>query len=76
MNLIAFAGHPLTQAPQEMHFSGWKTILSPMSSIAPTGHTEAHPMHWMHLEWLISIGMGSRIIEKLFKMGVAGGKMW
>jgi hypothetical protein len=69
MNLIAFAGQPFTHAPQEMHFSGWKTILSPMSSIAPTGHTEAHPMHWMHLEWLISIGMERRIIENYLKGG-------
>jgi hypothetical protein len=50
MNLIAFAGQPFTQVPQEMHFSGWKTILRPSSSIAPVGQIDAHPMHWMHLE--------------------------
>ena len=45
INLIAFAGQALAHAPQEMHFSGWKTILRPSNSIAPVGHTDAHPMH-------------------------------
>jgi hypothetical protein len=70
--LIAFAGHAFAQAPQEMHFSGWKTMRRPINSIAPTGHTEAHPMHWMHLEWFISIGMNLVCWVKVKKVAVRG----